>query len=85
MTTVRVPAGWPATEEAALAVQDELRGRVILDEPGPAPGTGHVTGVDVAYDDERDLVAAGGVGGEAATLESLAEATPVARGAVPHV
>jgi deoxyribonuclease V len=62
MTTVRIPAGRPATGEQARAVQDELRGRVVLDEPGPPPGTGHVTGVDVAYDDERDVVAAAAVG-----------------------
>ncbi|MFC9292126.1 endonuclease V, partial [Streptomyces sp. NPDC057052] len=30
MTTVSVPAGWPATEEEARAVQDELRARVVL-------------------------------------------------------
>ncbi|MEU9155272.1 endonuclease V [Streptomyces sp. NPDC048417] len=85
MTTVRVPAGWPATEEAALAVQDELRGRVVLDEPGPAAGAGHVTGVDVAYDDERDLVAAAAVVLDAATLEPVAEATAVGRVSFPYV
>ncbi|MEU2426707.1 endonuclease V [Streptomyces sp. NPDC007851] len=84
-TAVRVPEGWPATEEAALAVQDELRGRVILDEPGPAPGTGYVTGVDVAYDDERDLVAAAAVVLDAATLETVAEATAVGRVSFPYV
>ncbi|MGW7238399.1 endonuclease V [Streptomyces sp. NPDC054804] len=85
MTTVRVPAGWPATEEAALAVQDELRGRVVLDEPGPPPGAGHVTGVDVAYDDDRDLVAAAAVVLDAATLEPVAEATAVGRVSFPYV
>ncbi|MEV5952314.1 endonuclease V [Streptomyces sp. NPDC051987] len=84
-TTVRAPAGWPATEEQALAVQDELRGRVVLDEPGPAPGTGFVTGVDVAYDDERDLVAAAAVVLDAATLETVAEATAVGRVSFPYV
>lgn len=39
MTTVsvQIPADWPATEERARAVQDELRARVVLDEPGPPP------------------------------------------------
>lgn len=39
MTTVsvQIPVGWPATEERARAVQDELRARVVLDEPGPPP------------------------------------------------
>ncbi|MFE9448220.1 endonuclease V [Streptomyces sp. NPDC006739] len=85
MTTVRVPAGWPATEEQARAVQDELRELVVLDEPGPPPGTGHVTGVDVAYDDERDLVAAAAVVLDAATLEVVAEATAVGRVSFPYV
>ncbi|WP_432028638.1 endonuclease V [Streptomyces sp. 1222.5] len=85
MTTVGVPAGWPATEEEARAVQDGLRGRVVLDEPGPPPGTGRVAGVDVAYDDERDLVAAAAVVLDAATLEVLAEATAVGRVSFPYV
>ncbi|MFD7535287.1 endonuclease V [Streptomyces sp. NPDC059819] len=80
-----VPDGWPRDEEAALAVQDELRGRVVLDEPGPAPGTGLVTGVDVAYDDERDLVVAAAVVLDAVTLEVVEEATAVGRVAFPYV
>ncbi|MEV0977494.1 endonuclease V [Streptomyces sp. NPDC049915] len=85
MTTVRVPAGWPATEEEARAVQDGLRARVVLDEPGPQPGTGHVTGVDVAYDDERDVVAAAAVVLDAATLGVVAEATAVGQVSFPYV
>ncbi|MFB0620663.1 endonuclease V [Streptomyces sp. AGS-58] len=85
MTIVGVPAGWPATEEEARAVQDGLRGRVVLDEPGPPPGTGLVTGVDVAYDDGLDLVAAAAVVLDAATLEVVAEATAVGRVSFPYV
>jgi deoxyribonuclease V len=85
MTTVRIPAGWPATEEQARAVQDELRGRVVLDEPGPPPGTGRVTGVDVAYDDERDVVVAAAVVLDAATLDVVAESTAVGRVPFPYV
>ncbi|WP_037618069.1 endonuclease V [Streptomyces aureus] len=85
MTTVRIPAGWPATEEQALSVQDELRERVVLDEPGPPPGTGRVTGVDVAYDDERDVVVAAAVVLDAATNEVVAEATAVGRVSFPYV
>ncbi|MEU6809871.1 endonuclease V [Streptomyces sp. NPDC046831] len=85
MTTVPVPANWPATEEQARAVQDALRARVVLDEPGPPPGTGHVTGVDVAYDDERDAVAAAAVVLDAATLDVVAEATAVGRISFPYV
>ncbi|WP_030745466.1 endonuclease V [Streptomyces sp. NRRL S-31] len=85
MTIVGVPAGWPATEEEARAVQDELRGRVVLDEPGPPVGEGRVTGVDVAYDDALDLVAAAAVVLDAATLEVVAEATAVGRVSFPYV
>ncbi|MEU8972212.1 endonuclease V [Streptomyces monashensis] len=85
MTTVGVPAGWPATEEEARAVQDELRGRVVRDEPGPPPARGHITGVDVAYDDGLDLVAAAAVVLDAATLEVVAEATAVGRVSFPYV
>lgn len=85
MTTVPIPAGWPATEEQARAVQDELRTQVVLDEPGPPPGTGQITGVDVAYDDERDVVAAAAVVLDAATLEVVAEATAVGRISFPYV
>jgi len=85
MTTVSIPAGWPATEDEARAVQDELRGRVVLDEAGPPPGAGRVTGVDVAYDDERDVVAAAAVVLDAATLEVVAQATAVGRISFPYV
>lgn len=85
MTLTDIPEGWPADEARALAVQDELRGRVVLDEPGPPPGTGLVTGVDVAYDDERDVVAAAAVVLDAATLEVVEESTAVGRVAFPYV
>ncbi|MEU6028321.1 endonuclease V [Streptomyces tauricus] len=85
MTTVRIPAGWPATEERARAVQDELRGRVVLDETGPPPGTGRVTGVDVAYDDERDVVVAAAVVLDSATLDVVAESTAVGWVPFPYV
>ncbi|MEW2116662.1 endonuclease V [Streptomyces sp. NPDC005474] len=84
-TTVSVPAAWPTTEEGARAVQDELRPLVVLDEPGPPPGAGHVTGVDVAYDDERDLVVAAAVVLDAATHDVVAEATAVGRVSFPYV
>ncbi|MEU1116701.1 MULTISPECIES: endonuclease V [unclassified Streptomyces] len=76
---------WPADERTARAVQDELRARVVLDEPGPPPGTGHVTGVDVAYDDERDVVAAAVVVLDAATLDVVEESTAVGTVAFPYV
>ncbi|MEV7419602.1 endonuclease V [Streptomyces sp. NPDC089919] len=75
----------PADEAEARAVQDELRTLVVLDEPGPAPGRGLVAGVDVAYDDGRDLVAAAAVVLDAATLEVVEEATAVGRVSFPYV
>ncbi|MEV8565106.1 endonuclease V [Streptomyces sp. NPDC051322] len=75
----------PADEAAARAIQDELRTRVVLDEPGPPPGTGLITGVDVAYDDERDVVAAAAVVLDAATLAVVDRATAVGRVAFPYV
>ncbi|MFE0648181.1 endonuclease V [Streptomyces sp. NPDC059534] len=85
MTIIGIPAGWPADETAALAVQRELRGRLLLDEAGPAVGEGHVTGLDVAYDDERDLVAAAAVVLDARTLDVVEEATAVGRVSFPYV
>ncbi|WNI27966.1 endonuclease V [Streptomyces sp. ITFR-6] len=75
----------PADEAAARALQDSLRARVVLDEPGPPPGTGRVTGVDVAYDDERDTVVAAAVVLDAATLDVVAESTAVGRVTFPYV
>ncbi|WP_433544829.1 endonuclease V [Streptomyces sp. CA-294286] len=73
------------TPENARALQDELRTRVVLDEPGPPPGTGHLTGVDVAYDDARDLVVAAAVVLDAATLAVVEEATATGRVQFPYV
>ncbi|HET6357270.1 endonuclease V [Streptomyces sp.] len=85
MKIIETPPHWPADEAAALAVQDELSTRVVLDEPGPPPATGLVTGVDVAYDDARDVVAAAAVVLDAATLTVVEEATAVGRVAFPYV
>ncbi|MEU4125673.1 endonuclease V [Streptomyces virginiae] len=81
MTSVKTPAD----EAEARAIQDELRHRVVLTESGPPPGHGLVTGVDVAYDDTRDLVAAAAVVLDAATLEVVQEATAVGHVSFPYV
>ncbi|MFD3652954.1 endonuclease V [Streptomyces sp. NPDC058620] len=81
MTTFHMPAD----EAEARAIQDTLRARVVLDEPGPPPGTGRVTGVDVAYDDERDVVVAAAVVLDAETLDVVDEATAVGRVTFPYV
>ncbi|MET9319744.1 endonuclease V [Streptomyces sp. NPDC003038] len=81
MTRVKTPAD----EAEARAIQDELRHQVVLTEPGPPPGHGLVTGVDVAYDDARDLVAAAAVVLDAATLEVVEQATAVGHVSFPYV
>ncbi|MFJ3876637.1 endonuclease V [Streptomyces sp. NPDC090077] len=81
MTTVKTPA----SEAEARAIQDELRALVVLDEVGPPPGQGLIAGVDVAYDDERDLVAAAAVVLDAATLEVVAESTAAGQVSFPYV
>ncbi|MFB8103358.1 endonuclease V [Streptomyces sp. DSS69] len=75
----------PADEAEGRTIQDRLRGLVVLDEPGPAPGTGQVTGVDVAYDEEKDVVVAAAVVLDAETLETVDEATAVGRITFPYV
>ncbi|SBV02870.1 Endonuclease V [Streptomyces sp. Ncost-T6T-1] len=86
MTSSPAPAHeTPADEAEGRAIQDRLRDRVILDEAGPEPGTGLVTGVDVAYDDEKDVVVAAAVVLDAATLETVEEATAVGTIAFPYV
>ncbi|MEU6116660.1 endonuclease V [Streptomyces sp. NPDC047117] len=77
---------WPADEAAARAAQDRLRPHVILDEPGPEPGfAGTVVGVDVAYDDERGVVAAAAVALDARTRGVVDEATAVGPVSFPYV
>ncbi|MGW0857241.1 endonuclease V [Streptomyces sp. NPDC002690] len=80
-----IPFVVPADAAEARAVQDRLRDRVVTEDFGPAPGSGHATGVDVAYDDERDLVVAAAVVLDAATLDVVAEATAVGRVTFPYV
>ncbi|MER7747266.1 endonuclease V [Streptomyces bacillaris] len=86
MTTQPPPAHQTPEDEAeGRAIQDRLRGLVVLDEPGPPPGTGLVTGVDVAYDDEKDVVVAAAVVLDAETLETVDEATAVGTITFPYV
>ncbi|MFJ8953042.1 endonuclease V [Streptomyces sp. NPDC102381] len=85
VTITGVPDGWPADEGAARGMQDALRDRVVRDEVGPPPGAGTVTGIDVAYDDERGVVAAAAVVLDGATLDVVEEATAVGEVAFPYV
>ncbi|GAB2817300.1 endonuclease V [Streptomyces daliensis] len=78
---------WPRTEAEALAVQDSLRTQVEETDQSPAPGAAGTiaVGLDVAYDDARDVVAAAAVALDAATLEVVEEATATGRVAFPYV
>ncbi|WEH30817.1 endonuclease V [Streptomyces sp. AM 3-1-1] len=85
MEILRTPADWPRTETEARAAQETLRARLVRDEAGPAPGTVPLTGVDVAYDDARDLVAAAAVVLDPGGRTVLGRATAVGRVAFPYV
>ncbi|AYF77622.1 endonuclease V [Nocardia yunnanensis] len=80
---VAKPDAWPADPEAAAALQDQLRTRVIADNPRP-PRFRTVAGLDSAYDDDGNVVAAVVVL-DITTLETVEIAT--ARGATdfPYV
>ncbi|MEV0531374.1 endonuclease V [Kitasatospora sp. NPDC050463] len=89
-----IPADWPATEAEALAEQERLR--PLVQPHGPGPGAGSdtdgdteadtlIAGVDVAYDDERDLVVAAAVVLDRDTLAVVEESTAVGRIAFPYV
>ncbi|WP_065965916.1 endonuclease V [Streptomyces sparsogenes] len=82
-----LPPGWPATKAEAAAVQERLRGSVLVggDLPAPGAGTGAVVGVDVAYDDERGRVAAAAVALDPRGLTVVGEATAVGPVAFPYV
>jgi deoxyribonuclease V len=72
---------WPQTCAEALAVQDELRARVIIESGPTAPRT--VAGLDVAYDGDR--LAAAIVVLDAADLTVLDTAVVRGRPAFPYV
>ncbi|WP_344447488.1 endonuclease V, partial [Kitasatospora nipponensis] len=79
-----MPADWPTTEAEALAVQQRLRGLVEPSGPGPAPHA-LIAGVDVAYDDDRDVVVAAAVLLSLSTLAVVEETTATGRISFPYV
>jgi deoxyribonuclease V len=83
-TTAHQPAEWPATVEEAYAIQDRLRPLVDLSDPGPvAPHT--IAGLDVAYAETGDRLAAAVVVLDARTLDVFDEAVVVDRAAFDYV
>lgn len=83
---MRIPATFalPATADAATAIQDELRRRVITTDPRP-PAFTTVAGLDSAYDDATGLAASAAVVLDTHSL--LPRETTVAHGEVrfPYV
>lgn len=80
---VRIPDSWPKTPEEAIALQDELRPRVIAENPGP-PQFRTVAGLDSAYDDDGN-VAAVAVVLNLETLETIDTATARGTTDFPYV
>lgn len=77
---------WPASEAEAVAEQERLREFVDLETAGPDPAAGGtVAGVDVAYDEATDRLAAAVVVLDLATLEVTEQATAVGRAAFPYL
>lgn len=84
---MEIPGGRPRTEAEATAVQETLRGKVDTSDHLPPPGArgSLAVGLDVAYDDERDALAAAAVAVDVQTLETVGQATATGRVAFPYV
>jgi deoxyribonuclease V len=74
---------FPASVDAAIALQEHLRGQVRVDVPLPSPPR-LVAGVDVAYADDSDLLAGAIVILDASTLEVVESASLVGRTEFPY-
>ncbi|NGN64260.1 endonuclease V [Streptomyces sp. A7024] len=74
------------TEAEAKTAQEHIRRAAVLEESGPPPGAVRtVAGVDVAYDEGSDLLAAAAVVLDATTLAVVEQATAVGRARFPYV
>ncbi|MDX6743354.1 endonuclease V [Actinocorallia sp. A-T 12471] len=73
----------PGSVEEAVALQEELRGRLRVVPLESEPRT--VAGLDVAYSEEHDLVAAAVVVLDAATFAVVDQAVSVERPSFPYV
>lgn len=81
---IDVPARWPRTVAEAEAVQEELRARLVLGEPGPRE-LRTAAGLDVAYEEGGDRLAAAVVVLEVTTLAPVEEAAATGTAAFPYV
>jgi deoxyribonuclease V len=82
---VELPSPWPSDEAAAIAMQDALRAAVQQTADIDAVAARRIAGLDVAYSVGSDLVAAAVVVLDAETLETIDQATAVARAGFPYV
>ncbi len=81
---IDIPHPWPRTEADAVAIQDRLRG--LVDRVGPGPQEPRlVAGLDVAYAEDSQRVAAAVVVLDARTLEVVERATAVGDATFPYV
>ncbi|WP_407651439.1 deoxyribonuclease V [Actinoplanes sandaracinus] len=80
---LRAVQPWPRTEEEALAVQDALRSRLVFDEGPASPAT--VAGLDVAYSEGDERLAAAVVVLSTADLSVVDTAVVRGRPAFPYV
>lgn len=78
------PVDWPSTVVEAEAVQEELRARLVLDRPGPRT-VRTVAGLDVAYEDGTDRIAAAVVVLETGTLQAVETAVVRTTARFPYV
>lgn len=75
---------WPTTPEQALALQDRLRPLVDATGPGPA-AVRRIAGLDVAYAEDSDRLAAAVVVLDAITLDVLEESVVLGHARFPYV
>lgn len=75
---------WPSGVDEARRIQDELRGLLDLDAPGPQR-IETIAGLDVAYDEGSERLAAAVVVLRAKTLEVVAASSAVGTAAFPYV
>jgi deoxyribonuclease V len=81
---VDLPTSWPQTVADAEAMQEELRPRLVLDDPGPTE-VRTAAGLDVAYDEGSDRLAGAAVVLDARTLAPVDRAVAVGRTRFPYV
>ncbi|WTW94962.1 endonuclease V [Streptomycetaceae bacterium NBC_01309] len=78
------PEAWPETVEEALALQDRLR--PLVDTTGPGPrAVRRVAGLDVAYAEDSDRLAAAVVVLDAETLTVLERSVVLGQARFPYV